>query len=239
MYKLLIHTIKKGTIELKFKNFENFVFIAGHQIGILKGYIDDPESYCNEVSKDYSKRFKERETLGVFDNLSSNSKILDIGSGVGILDIILHQYLNGGTFYLLDKDEVNHDHTVAHWSEEHGFYNDWTVLHDILESSNINTNHFKCLNPNEDWPKQLDLINSTYSYLWHYPRTIYWDKIQQHENSSLCFDILNRPENIMHQINQDIGRTCVFKEKPPVLFHWFKKDLYLENGSPGKICYWS
>lgn len=237
MFELVIQTLYKGKLKLKFTNFENFVYIAGHQIGILRGYIDDPQSYLNEVSKDFEKRFQERESLGVYKNLTKDSIILDIGSGVGILDMLLYLYLDGGKFYLLDKDEVNHDHTVAHWSEGHGFYNNWSVLEDIIACSDISRENFVLLDPDSQWSQTIDLFTSTYSYLWHYPKNVYWNKIKQY-NSSLCFDILNRPENIMQQIDEDLNKKCVYKNKPKIWFHWFKKDLMLEDGSPGKVCYW-
>jgi len=237
MFELVIQTLYKGELKLKFTNFENFVCIAGHQIGILRGYIDDPQSYLNEVSKDFEKRFQERESLGVYKNLTKDSIILDIGSGVGILDMLLYLYLDGGKFYLLDKDEVNHDHTVAHWSEGHGWYNDWSVLEDIIACSDISRENFVLLDPQMQWPNNTNLINSTYSYLWHYPLDTYWSKIQQ-QNASLCFDILNRSEDNKSKISKYLNKECKYTDKPQVAFHWFKKDLILEDGSPGKVCYW-
>ena len=237
MYTLNIETLYKGTIDLHFKNFENFVWVAGHQIGILRGYVDNTKEYCETVSKDYSKRFQEKETLGVFENLTSDSIIVDIGSGVGVFDLILYKYLNGGHYVLVDKNEINHDHTVSHWSEGHGFYNNWDVFNDIATNSNIPLSNFALQTPNDCWPESIDLIMSHYSYMWHYPKQVYWDKIKKH-SASLCFDILNRKENIMEQINAELNQVCVYKEKPSVAFHWFKKDLLLENSSPGKVCFW-
>lgn len=238
MYNLNIKTLYKGTINLRFEDFSNFVWIAGHQIGILRGYVDDPIEYCNAVSNDYSKRFQEKEKLGVFSNLDSTSNILDIGSGVGILDMILYKYLEGGTFFLLDKNEVNHNHTVAHWDSKHGFYNQWNVFYDIAKNSIINVNDFNLLSPDDNWPNNLDLIMSSYSYMWHYPKDAYWNKIKYFKNTKLCFDILNRPDCIMTEINNELGKECSYIEKPALYFHWFIDDLELENGSPGKICFW-
>ena len=236
MYNIQIETIHKGTIELSFTNFSKFVWTAGHQIGLLRGYIDDVGEYCATISKDYSKRFQEKEALGAFDNLSSNSTIIDIGSGVGIFDIALSKYIQGGNFVLLDKDEINHDHTVAHWSDGHGWYNDWSVFYDLAKHSNVDTDCFTLVTPEDDWP-EADLILSNYSYLWHYPLDTYWDKIQQ-QDASLCFDILNRPEDNVTRISKYLNKECVCIPKPPVVFHWFIDDLQLEDGSPGKVCYW-
>jgi hypothetical protein len=73
--------------------------------------------------------------------------------------------------------------------------------------------------------------------MWHYPLDTYWDKIQQ-QDASLCFDILNRSEDNKSKISKYLNKECKYTDKPQVAFHWFKDDLQLEDGSPGKVCYW-
>ena len=103
MNSIKIQTLKRGVIELNFSNFHDFVWVAGHQIGILRGYVDDTEEYLDSVGKVLSKRFQEKESLGAFDNLTADSVIVDIGSGVGIIDIALCKYIDGGKFVLVDE----------------------------------------------------------------------------------------------------------------------------------------
>ena len=244
MYKLTVSTLYKGDIELTFTDFEKFVKLVGHQIGLFHGYINEEDSayYCSMVSRDYSKRFQEREQLGVFDNISSNSTILDIGSGVGILDLVLYKYIKGGNFFLLDKSQFDREKLLSgQWNKDHGFYNDWNLFIDFANHSNINLDNFTMLSPEDNWPKEINLITSSYSYMWHYPKDIYWHRIKPYAllDTQLCFDIANRPKNIMIEISEDIKKLCVFKSKPRILYHWFKEDLYLEDNSPGKVCYWA
>jgi len=239
MHKLKIETLNRGNIELSFQNFSRFVWVAGHQLGIIRGYVDDPEEYCNTVSKTVSNRFQQRESLGAFDNLNSESIILDIGSGVGIIDIVLHKYLDGGNFILVDESIVDHNHVVSHWSDTHGFYNDWNLFKDIAINSGIDMANFTLQSPGVKWPEKIDLIMSSQSYLWHYPLNVYLDELLDHPNSSLLFDILNRPENNMERLNILREYECEYIAMKPFLFHWFENELLLdENNSAGKICYW-
>lgn len=243
MYTIKIDTIKKGSFDINFTNFADFVWIVGHQVGLFHGYVDETtaEDYCNLIGKDFSRRFQEREQLGVYDNIDHKSVVLDIGSGVGIFDIILYKYLGGGTFYLLDKSEVHHGNmTSGQWNDDHGFYNDWNMFKDIINHNDVDASAFITLDPDDEWPSEINLIMSSYSYMWHYSKETYWDKILPYatKDTSLCFDILNHKNNNIGTIEKELNKTCTIKHKPKILFHWFAKDLSLENDSPGKLCYW-
>lgn len=243
MYTLKISTLYKGNIDLRFTNFSKFVKLVGHQIGLFHGYVneEDADYYCDIVSRDYSKRFQEREELGVFDNIDNTCTVLDIGSGIGVLDLILYKYLDGGTFLLVDKSQFDKEKMMAgQWSNDHGFYNDWSFFEEIAKCSKINNKNFTCLDPLDNWPKKIDLITSTYSYLWHYPKDTYWSKIKPYaiSGTSLCFDIANRPKNIADEISFEIKKQYKYKTKPKILYHWFKEDLHLKDNSPGNVCYW-
>ena len=237
MNSIKIQTLKRGVIELNFSNFHDFVWVAGHQIGILRGYIDDTEEYLDSVSKVLSKRFQEKESLGAFDNLTAESVIVDIGSGVGIIDIALYKYINGGKFILVDESIIDHNHVVSHWSDKHGFYNDWNVFKDIATHSNVNLSNFDLVSPGSGWGDDVDLIMSNHSYLWHYPLEVYIDEIKNRK-SALLFDILNRPENNMQRIMEIRNQECEYISMDPFKFHWFSSELLLEDNSAGKICYW-
>lgn len=241
MHRLDIETIKRGKITLSFQKFSNFVWIVGNQIGILKGYIDDTEDYCLQVSRDLTKRWQAIEKLKVFDKLNSDSIVVDIGSGAGLLDLILYKYLNGGKFILVDKSEVGRNHVNGHWNINHGFYNDWAVFEDLSTNSDIDIANFELISPEINWPNKIDLIMSTHSYLWHYPKEVYWDRIKPYalQNTSLCFDILNRKNNnVINEISNEINKTPICYDKPFPAFHWFENELYNVNNSFGKLCFW-
>lgn len=239
MYKLTIETLKKGNIELGFKNLHQVAHILGIQTGVFFGYVneDDLEQFLSVVSSNLTKRFQEREQLGVLDDLNKDSVIIDIGAGTGWFDIAMSKYIGGGKFIMVDKQEWTYGYAATQWSKNYEFYNDWGVFEDLVENSNIDKNNFVQITPEDEWPEDPDLIFSGFSYLWHYPKETYWDRISK-TNANLNFDVLNK-EDSMQQINDDLGIECKYIAKPKILWHWWWDMLELDDtGSPGKCCYW-
>jgi len=239
MYNLKIQTLKKGTIKIGFTNFERIASVLGIQTGLYIGqiYAQDVDRYLDYLSNILSQRFQEREQLGVFDNLNENSVIVDIGAGTGWFDIAISKYINGGKFIMIDKQEWSYGYAESHWHDSPNFYNDWSIFENFVENSNVNRNNFNLITPEDNWPQHVDLVFSGYSYLWHYSKETYWDKICN-TSASLSFDVLNK-ENSMQKINQELDIDCKYLNKPETLFHWFWNDIELdENNSIGKCCYW-
>ena len=239
MYKLKIETIKKGTIELGFTDLHRVAHVLGIQTGVFFGYVnaDDLDQFLNVVSSNLTKRFQEREKLGVLDDLNKDSLIIDIGAGTGWFDIAMSKYIDGGKFIMIDKQEWTTGYAATQWDPTYHFYNDWAVFEDLVENSDVDRSCFIQTTPEDEWPENPDLIFSGFSYLWHYPKETYWDRISK-TNANLNFDVLNK-ESSMQQINDDLGIECTYIAKPKILWHWWWDTLELdENGSPGKCCYW-
>jgi SAM-dependent methyltransferase len=152
-------------------------------------------------------------SLGYYTNLPVDPIILDIGSGIGILDILAYQYLdNRGTFYLLDKG--SHTFTGSDYSHTHGFYHNWDVTRDIIKTTNCNEDSFIFLNPNSKWPDKIDLITSSVSWCWHYPFNTYWNKVKTHLaiGGKLALEISNSAEadsNIIETISKEFNSVPV------------------------------
>ena len=241
IYELNVRT-NKGTIQLKFSNLDSFVRIAGFQLGILFGVIEDAKTYCQIISKNLSIRWKEKEGLGLFD-LNDNASILDIGSGVGLIDLVLYKYLQQpGKFYLIDKGSEEDSKKVIQWGVDHGFYNDWNVLYDLARHSEININYFELLQPDSPWPASLDLIMSSNSYLWHYPLETYWSRILPYatKGCALGFDILNRNEfDAQKYISEALSQEAIKAPRAFPEFHWHTDNLVNISGSYGEICCWN
>ena len=239
MYKIKIKTLEKGIIELGFTDLHQVAHVLGIQTGVFFGYIndDDLEQFLDVVGSNLTKRFQERERLGVFNDLDKDSVIIDIGAGTGWFDIAMSKYIGGGKFIMVDKQEWTTGYAATQWDSTYHFYNDWAVFEDLVENSNVDKNCFVQYTPEDSWPDDPDLIFSGFSYLWHYPKETYWDRISK-TNANLNFDVLNK-ENSMQQINDDLGIECTYIVKPKILWHWWWNTLELdENGSPGKCCYW-
>jgi hypothetical protein len=112
---------------------------------------------------------------------------------------------------------------------------------DLAVNSQVDTANFELISPGIRWPEKVDLIWSSYSYMWHYPMEEYWNQIQPYaaKGCKLSFDILNRAEtDYVKDISDLTGRQAKCSPKPYPLYHYFEKELVNVNGSCGQTAYW-
>ena len=241
IYTLPIET-DKGTLELKFKNFSLFKEYAFNQLFVSA---DNDDELLSKIKYNYQSRFNYELTLGVY-NLSKSINVLNIGSGMGILDIIAAWYLNNDSrFYLLDKSLL--ERIDVQWGEkDHGFYNNWYIFFDILsntESLGLQfAKKFKFIKPGDKFPNSLDVIKSNYSYMYHYPKEVYWNQILPHAKNgcTLLFDILNRSDTDYElEITKEIGRQPISTTYLPwIPSHPYVNQMVNINNTRGKQCLW-
>ena len=97
--------------------------------------------------------------------------ILDIGCGLGIVNIFLNQkYKNYLKFFMLDKDKI--DSSIKYgFSENYESYNDLSETENLLYSNGIDKGqlYIKNVDKNIDINLKLDLIISLKSMCYHYP----------------------------------------------------------------------
>lgn len=156
----------------------------------------------------------ERElALQVFDNLPADPNILDIGCGIGVIDMLAYQYLDGKVnVHLLDKDGIKF--SSKYYDKDYNFYHSWDSVHDALDTSGFNKEKFTILHPDSVWPVKYDLITSRVSWCWHYPLNTYWDKVVDHLNigGKLLLNISEialRDENIIEIISDKFESSPV------------------------------
>lgn len=230
-------TTNLGQIDILFKNFNLLYNFVSYQLGV---FTEDPIEFCNIVSTRVTNQWREKFELGVF-NLPRNSSILDIGGGVGLLDIVLLKYLGDDSIsFILDKTAMTKKN--KHWGADHGFYNNKDVTLDLIKSNNIGSNQLKFIDPTEDWPEKLDLIMSNNSYMWHYPKETYWNKIRPYAlaNCKMAFDIFNRQDtDYVKEIEEDINRIGVVAYRPSPAIHWYKDEIYEVQGTYGRSVAWN
>lgn len=131
--------------------------------------------------------------------LSTNVKnILDIGCGLGLIDIALYHHYNKNTrLHLLDKtNSISKDTSVRGFNKEYIFYNSMDATKDTLLSNGVNSNDIFTY---EADPKNIsllknnkyDLILSLLSCGWHYSIETYIDLIKStlSEDGLLILDI--------------------------------------------------
>jgi SAM-dependent methyltransferase len=125
-----------------------------------------------------------REYESIKDNLpESPSTILDIGCGVGGIDIMLAQhYAHLGKsveFYLLDKTELN-DKVYYGLEKTASYYNSLKIAHDLLVANGVESNriHTQEVTGDPIFPStQFDLVVSLIWWGFHYPVDTYLNEV--------------------------------------------------------------
>jgi SAM-dependent methyltransferase len=226
MEQLVINS-KKGPLRVSWSNKERLAWYATQQAGC---YHDDVSNVDwespNRFEPLHNKHFKawnqalwsQREKLGVFD-IPNGATIVDIGCGAAVTDLLLYSYVPDSKIYLVDKEgewPINLPPASVSYSVHHPFYNSWDIVKDAITSSNFDNNRFNMLSPLDQFPADADLIMSSYSYCYHYPKETYWSKIVKSlkPNGKLFLDVrVLDDKDIIEEISEDL------KCKPTTIEH--------------------
>ena len=148
------------------------------------------------------------------------NKVIDVGSGFGINDLLMSQLRPNTDFYLLDKNVdsqtlENLTKTItAYFSKSlddqdyHGFYNSFDITKDIIQNSPINPERIHFLDTGDSWPEQVDVIISLCSWMWHYHKDIYWNKLLTSLKVGGHFAVtvtLRSGDRTIEEISEDLG----------------------------------
>lgn len=244
VYALNVKT-DKGNISLNIPESITPVlkWIQARQISKDTSFITD-EGLINAMEKDFTRLTEEIEA-GLW-NVDKPVNVLNIGSGTGLMDLIISKYLNNGSkFWLLDKSKIiNMKGPHSQWGEtDHGFYNSWRPIYAVAEASGIDMKNFKLIEPGDSFPEKLDIIKSNRSYMYHYPKDVYWQQIAPHAHNGarLWFDIIyRRDRNYIDEISTELNK------KPTVMLpiewvedHIFANEMININGDRGARCMWN
>lgn len=112
--------------------------------------------------------------------------ILDIGCGLGLIDLALYNHYNGNiSINLLDKtNTISEDTSVRGFNKEYVFYNSMDATVETLTSNGVAENTLHAYEVNDDSlqaieGKQFDLIMSFLSCGWHYSIETYVELIKK------------------------------------------------------------
>ena len=103
------------------------------------------------------------------------NQIIDIGCGLGGIDILLSRHFNNPLIYMIDKNKIS-DKIIYGFTNEKSFYNNFEILNKIMEMNKIDNYHlidsdnFKVI-------KDTDLIISFLACGFHFPLSVYFEKI--------------------------------------------------------------
>ena len=160
--------------------------------------------------------YKEFET---FKKYLPNSveNIMDIGCGLGIINIYLNEFFEKKpVFFLLDKNRV--DRKIKYgFSSNYESYNDLNETKNILLNNNIDTNRINLFDVEKQFliTKKMDLVISLKSMGYHYPINTYIELLRNccTKDTVFIFDIGDNQydENYLRTIFQDI--KIIYEEK--------------------------
>jgi hypothetical protein len=242
---------KKGDLEIKWSDKNKLAHYAAIQAGCYFSDLRDVDwESLNRFIPLHDKyflgwnqrRWYERENMGVFD-ISDNAKIVDIGCGVSIVDLFLYSYLPNSTLYLIDKDDKWPSRLKpvdVSYTPNHPHYNSWDIVRDAINTSGFDKVRFKMLSPEDNLPEQTDLIMSSFSWCFHYPKETYWEKVRNSLKSrgKLFLDVrLLKDRDVIGEISEE------FKSYPTLLPiselpDYLDNPPEVESDKTGYRCLW-
>jgi SAM-dependent methyltransferase len=117
--------------------------------------------------------------------------VLDIGCGLGGIDLLIYQHYGKVNIHLFDKSERKD--VFYGFNKEYCFYNDLAMAEDLLTINGIGINNIFTYEAGEASPfiRKYNLIISLISWGFHYPVTKYLTEVTQcmQGDSVLILDI--------------------------------------------------
>jgi len=204
-YKLDIKT-DRGVLTVKWNDVDTLARWSNMQAGLYLKDTNSLQTFYENFTQWYQIIWDARFKQGLF-NIQDDARILDIGSGIGVIDLLLAQYLPNSKFYLVDKEDFGFKPGV-YYDKNYPFYNSWQPLHDAIEATGLESSRFTTLDPNDQFPDEVDCVTSYLSWGWHYPKDIYWERVMSclKKGGHLIMDIRSLSDrNVIDEISQDMN----------------------------------
>lgn len=236
-YQLVIDS-DRGELILNWRNVEELAKYSTLQSGLFG--LNKPFSkqvFFEAFPKFYQNLWNLNATMGCFD-LSDSAVVVDIGSGVGIMDLLLAKYLKNPKIFLVDRHELNNEPGV-YFSENYFFYNSWGPTVDCLESTPDIKEKIIMLDPEDSWPEQVDCVTSYFSWCMHYPKNTYWNKIKQclKPNGKLIVDIRKlKDKDIIEEISEELKSIPKIYRYENTVVKWIDDN---QDDTLGHRCVWT
>jgi SAM-dependent methyltransferase len=147
------------------------------------------------------------ELMDKYINKLQPKKVLELGSGIGRASVYFFKKYNwtDTVFYLVDGDSGEEQISSVNYNSSEDFYNSMKATKEFCEANGL----FKYILVNverDEIPKEkFDLVYSTYAIGFHWPVSLYLEKIQDKlEHGSLLLFIIRGKQVIewnKHQID--------------------------------------
>jgi len=239
-YELLVQT-NKGTIKLVWSDVETLAKLATLQSGLFAGSGSElsKQLFFENFPKWAQQHWDRCYNMGLF-NLPNDPVVIDIGSGIAVIDLLLQKYLNSGTFYLVDKNQFEFKNGI-YYSSNYPFYNNWDPVHDAIKSSQMPNEKFLIQDPEDPWPES-DCISSYYSWCFHYPKDTYWQKVKQSlkVGGKLIVDVrLVKDNNVIEEISEEFKCEPIKFTYPNMLPKHIDNFETVDPNVLGYRCLWT
>ena len=244
-YTLEINS-NKGNLNVTWKDLDTLAKYANAQSGF---YLVNSRSLDSSLFLEHFQRWNQmfwnqRQSQGMFD-FPDDATIIDIGSGMSVVDLLLYSYIPNSKFYLIDNegwDEnfVNPEIPRVCFSEKYPIYNSWEPVHDAITASNFDKDRFIFQNTSEPFPENVDVIMSYLSWCFHYPKNTYWDRSihSLKKGGKLILDV--RPlkdQDVIGEISEELKSNPV-KFAFPILPEFVDNYPVADPNASGYRCMW-
>jgi len=228
----------KGPISVKWSDVEELLHWNTIQSGLfLKGPGISLQLFFENFPEFNRYWWKQREDMGVFD-LPDNARILDLGCGTSVVDLLLASYLPKSEFWLVDKEGWGFEKMV-YYSEDYPNYHSWKPVKDAISSTGIEESRFTFLDAGDAFPEEIDCVMSSFSWCFHYPKERYWDKVKQSlkVGGKLMLDVrLLKDRDFIKEISEEFDCQPTLFEIGAIPKHI---DSYTESDVVGYRCLWT
>ena len=190
-------TIRKRFGRFLFTNFFVNFFISQKEIE-------------NKINDEFLKEFNSIKSY-----LPKSSKnILDIGCGLGVINIYLNDYYSKKSYFtLIDKNYIDKKVTYG-FNNNSESYNKLEVTKDFLMSNGFKTEQLQLINADENFVlnNKYELIISLFSMGYHYSIKNYIDIIKKNSTKStkVIFD-LSMEYNELNEVKKYFNKVVIIK----------------------------
>jgi hypothetical protein len=101
-YELKVNT-DRGVLRVKWNDANNLALWSNMQAGLYLQEQNSLQTFYENFHRWYQMFWDARFNQGLF-NLADDAVIVDVGSGVAVIDLLLSSYLPKSKFYLVDKE---------------------------------------------------------------------------------------------------------------------------------------
>jgi hypothetical protein len=175
-YSITVETLK-GPITIKWNNVQALAANWFMQTGTLTRS-RSLQSFFDFFPKWVSFNWWQNSQRNIY-NLPPNPKIIDIGAGNSVTDLLLQKYIPGSEFYLVDRNSFISPTSKAQTptKENPCWQHSWNIVEDAIKASNLDRSKFHFLDISDDWNVEADMITSYMAWCMHFPKEVYWSRV--------------------------------------------------------------